>query len=186
MKGFTPIEEALMPEQLKATCAHLLLDTVGEPCEVNTLESEFPILLVRSAHRDLFESFVERLHDDCPGQCLVVLSHARDEAYVDQVVRNPYEFLAYPVEGPYSLESLSKAFPRLKNMELGGKVMLDASGVLSGLDHVIEMLDWVAGVDTHAWCDLGPRLVRLSSVERRRRASEALLALSRWNALRLS
>ena len=186
MKGFTPIEEALMPSQLKAACSRLLVDAIGAPENFENLASELPILLVRSAHRGLFESFLKALSEQCPDQRLIVLSHARDEAYVNEVVTNEFDFLPYPVEGRYCKEDLEKCFPSLHSMELGAKVLLDGSGFMADLDHVVEMLEWVGGEYLCAWCDLGPSLIRLGPKEKRLAAMSALEALAEWNALNLS
>ncbi|MGK0239839.1 MAG: hypothetical protein ACI92G_003321 [Candidatus Pelagisphaera sp.] len=188
MDELDPVELALMPDELRIVCGQLIRDIVGEPIDVGSLISGDPMFLIRSASPTLFKSFVALIGEANPRQEFVVVSHEKDRILVKEIVTNPYSFHPYPVQGSYSLNTFSQAFPDFENANFGAKVFLDSSGVLSGLEHVIEIINWMQKGDAYVWSGVESTLLKLAPPKRREfssdAAKEALQALAKWNATR--
>jgi hypothetical protein len=143
MDELDPVELALMPDELRAVCGQLIRGIVGNPTEIASLVSDDPMFLIRSASPTLFKEFIGRVCDTMPEQKLVIVSHEKDREMVEKIVSNSYSF--HPVQGPYSLTTLSRAFPEFETMTFGGKVLLDESGTLSEFEHVLDIVNWIQG-----------------------------------------
>jgi len=185
MDELDPVELALMPDELRAVCGQLIRGIVGNPTEIASLVSDDPMFLIRSASPTLFKEFIGRVCDTMPEQKLVIVSHDKDRDMVEKFVSNSYSFHPYPVQGPYSLTTFSRAFPEFETMTFGGKVLLDESGTLSEFEHVLDIVNWIQGGEAHAWSGIESKLFKLGSLKKRECAREALQALAKWNATRL-
>jgi len=175
-----------MPEEMRAVCGRLMADLAGHVVGFESLRSEDPLFVLRSANPTLFRSFFRELGRIAPERPVVVVSHGKARGLVEEAVENPHEFLAYPKEGPYSLPEFAKAFPRLREKRFGAKVLLDASGVLGGMEGSLEILDWLAPCPRFAWGGSEPCLRRLGGELLREAARKALHALADWNVERVS
>lgn len=185
-EAMSPLDVALLPESLKVVCERLICDIVGVAVDLDRLQSDLPVLLIRSANPLLFKSFVHAVHERFPKQKLVIVSHEKDRKLIQSEVQNPHEFIPYPIEGSYQCEVAKEKMPELGARQFGAKVMLDASGMMKNLEQVLDILRWVPGSSAFVWSTLGPRMLEVPPGEVSDAAREALLAIAKWNNSKLA
>jgi hypothetical protein len=126
---------------LGTVLALLLQDRALATVDAGTLPWDRPMFVLRSAHMERMQQFLDvvRAHSAAPR--LHVMSHARDEEVLRSMAGHDMTFYPYPTPGRYSLDIVpAEMLERLRAVGFGALIFLDAGQHGEGLDAAVEVL----------------------------------------------
>lgn len=181
----TPVQLNESARSLRTTLGLLLLDMAPKPVSPATLQWDQPIFILRSANMGRMQALLDDIVTHCRTPRLHIMSHARDEETLGQMVSCDFTFHAYPTPGRYRLEEVPAAsLERLRAVEFKTLFFLDTGSFSDLFDQVEQLLAAVAEIGMISFNNDGtysrPPLRRLHQ-----QAESAFLRLIEWYQFKL-
>lgn len=158
----------------------LLQDRALSTVDAESLPWDRPMLVLRSAHMERMQQFVDVVRAHAPTPPLHVMSHARDEGAIRTMAGTDIAFYPYPTPGRYSLDEVPPdTLDRLRSVGFGTLVWLDAGSAGEGLDGAEQIL---AAIDESRMASFRAdgTFGRPEDWRLRRLASDAFYRLIEW------
>lgn len=126
---------------LSTVLALLLQDRALPTIDTESLAWDRPMFVLRSAHMERMQTFLDVVRTHAPAPPLHIMSHARDEQTIRAMAGNDITFYPYPTPGRYTLEQLPPGMlERLRSVGFGALVFLDAGNAAEGLEAAEQIL----------------------------------------------
>lgn len=126
---------------MRLMVTELLRDRAIHPIDAAALAWDQPMLLLRSAHMERLQQFLNVMRTRARGGALHVMSHARDEGAIRAMTGAGTVFHPYHTPGRYSLDKVPAAtIEQLRSVGFGTLVLLDAGQDAEGLEGAEQLL----------------------------------------------
>lgn len=126
---------------LNSVLTLLLQDRTLSALDAASLPWDRPVFVLRSAHMERMQQFLDVVRAHAPAAALHIMSHARDERALRAMAEREITFYPYPTPGRYSLDEIpSEMLERLRSVGFGTLVFLDPGQQGEGLDGAQDIL----------------------------------------------
>jgi hypothetical protein len=176
----TSVASGQSGRDLKTVLDMLLRDMTIEPVDPVTLPWDRPIFILRSARMERLRELVDQIVVHAPAPELHIMSHARDEQALGNLVPCDFTFHPYPTPGRYRLEEMPPAMlDRLRAVDFGILFCLDtglSADLFDAVDRVLSAIRPAGGISF----GVGGTYARLPEHHARKRAETAFFRLIEW------
>jgi len=167
-------------QSLRTVLDLLLQDIPLQPVDPATLPWDQPIFILRSANMGRMRALIDEILVHTPTPLLHIMSHARDEKALRELVPCEFMFHAYPTPGRYRLEDVPSAtLDRLRAVDFGILFFLDTGSFADLLDEVDRVLGAICPMGIISFGNDGT-CGRLPERQVRKRAESAFFRLVEW------
>jgi hypothetical protein len=175
-----PVPLSQSGKSLKIVLDMLLQDMTLNPVDPATLPWDRPIFILRSANMGRMRALIDQVIVRAVAPQLHIMSHARDEQALRELVPCHFTFHGYPTPGRYRLEEISPStLDRLRAVDFGVLFCLDpglSAELLDEVDRVLVAIGPTSGISFGS----DGQYSRLPERRGRQRAECAFYGLIEW------